>query len=156
MRSVDSPPLTVARRVVLVDTRPERRDLMRWMVGGDDAIAVVVGEADSNDGALAIVEDERADAVVLDVHMPVAAGLAAIRALRARNPRIGIVVCSFDLDKATVERVLAAGADSGLAKPVNRRDIHTALARLRHHDPSTVGSVRSPGTELHRSAVIAG
>lgn len=153
---VDSPALTFARRVVLVDTRRERRDLMRWMVGGDEAIAIVVGEADSNDGALAIVEDERPDAVVLDVHMPLAAGLAAIRALRARYPRIAIVVCSFDLDRATVARVLAEGADRCLAKPVNRRDIHTALAGLRRDDPSTVGSVCAPATQLHRSAVMAG
>ena len=149
---VDSPPLTVARRVVLVDTRHERRDLMRWMVGGDDAIAMVVGEADSRDGALAVVEEKAADAVVLDVHMPVAEGLATISALRTRYPQIGIVVCSFDLDKATVQRVLEEGADGCLGKPVNRRDIHTALAGLRQDNPLSEGSDRSPAAP----AVVAG
>ena len=153
---VDSPPLTVARRVVLVDTRHERRDLMRWMVGGDDAIAVVVGDADSRDGALTIVEDERADAVVLDVHMPLADGLATISALRARHPQIGIVVCSFDLDRETVQQVLDAGADRCLAKPVNRRDIHAALVGLQPDDPSTEGSDRSPQPPHQRPAVVAG
>jgi DNA-binding NarL/FixJ family response regulator len=123
-----------ACRVVLVDAREERRQRMRHALVGDDATAVLVGEADSKDAALAVVDDQRADVVVLDVQMPLSEGLATIAALRERYPRLGIVVCSFDLDRTTVEQVLAHGADRCLAKPVRREDDPAALAGLRYDD----------------------
>nr|MDQ6927965.1 response regulator [Actinomycetota bacterium] len=119
-----------ARRVLLVDSRDNRRQLMRLVVSGNDAKAVLVGEADSQAAALAMVEQEHADVVVLDVQMPVSDGLTTITALRERYPELAIIVCSFDLDPSTVQQVLEAGADSCLAKPVNRTDIHKALNEL--------------------------
>ena len=154
--STDSPRPTVAHRVVLIDTRHERRDLMRHVVGGEDAVAVVVGEADNTTAALAVVDDEKADAVVLDVQMPVTEGLATISALRARFPQLGIIVCSFDLKEETVQLVLAAGADRCLRKPVNRRDIHVALAGLRPEEPPAEDSEGSPAGPVQQSAAVAG
>ncbi|HUQ63568.1 MAG TPA: response regulator [Acidimicrobiales bacterium] len=119
-----------ARRVVLVDSRDNRRELMRLVVRGDDARAILVGEADCELAALAVVDRERADTVVVDIQMPIPEGLATVAALRKRFPDLGIVACSFDLDPSTVQRVLAEGADTCLAKPVNRTDIHKALAAL--------------------------
>ena len=137
---------TPARRVVLVDARDGRRQLMRNVVEGDEAKAILVGEADSRAAALAVVDQERADAVILDVQMPVPEGLATIAALRQRYPRLGIVVCSFDLDRAMVQRVLAQGADICLAKPVHRTDVHTALSDLRDLVRPTDGpAVPPPG-----------
>jgi DNA-binding NarL/FixJ family response regulator len=127
-----SPP---AWRVVLVDSRDNRRELMRLVVKGNDAKAVLVGEADTEATALDVVEREHADAVVLDVQMPVPDGLAVIVALRQRYPELGIVVCSFDLDPGTVQQVLEAGASVCLAKPVNRTDIHNALSELPPRQP---------------------
>lgn len=123
-----------ACRVVLVDAREERRQRMRHALVGDDATVVLVGEADSRAAALAVVDEQRADVVVLDVQMPLSEGLATIASLRERYPQLGIVVCSFDLDRTTVERVLAHGADRCLAKPVRREDVHRALAGLGDDD----------------------
>jgi DNA-binding NarL/FixJ family response regulator len=144
------------RRVVLVDARDERRELMRHLVEGDDAVAILVGEAGNRTTAFAIVDEHQADSVVLDVQMPIVEGLATIRALRDRYPQLGIVVCSFDLDQATLKRVLAEGADACLAKPVNRRDIHTALAGLRRNKPPVEDLSAPPVTAMLRAAVAAG
>ena len=107
---------------------------MRHVVTGDDERAVLVGEADSGAAALVVVDEQRADAVVLDVRMPLAEGLRTIASLREHHPRLGIVVCSFDLDAATVQRVLDHGADAFLAKPVRRTDLYLALERLSSGD----------------------
>src|SRR5438105_4913466 len=131
MTVANESPGGIVPRLVLVDTRHERRELMRRVVAGDDAIAILVGEAASRRAALAMVEEQRADAVVLDVRMPLAEGLTTISALRERYPQLGIVVCSFDLDRPTVQRVLGEGADAYLAKPVSRSDVRIALAGLR-------------------------
>ena len=128
----ETPPVP-ARRVVLVDSREDRRLLMRRVVEGDDAKAILVGEASTTAAALVVVDDQQADVVILDVHMPLSEGLRTIAALRDRWPALGIVVCSFDLDPATVQRALSHGADTCLAKPVGQMDVQNALSALGSH-----------------------
>ena len=146
----ETPPVP-AHRVVLVDSREDRRQLMRRVVEGDDAKAVLVGEASSGAAALVVVEREQADVVILDVHMPVAEGLRTIAALRDRSPTLGIVVCSFDLDPATVQQALSQGADACLAKPVGRMDVQNALSALGSLG-RPVGDVADPDLALCAAA----
>ena len=125
-----APPPTVTRlRVVLIDVRAERRQLMRRVVEGTETGAIVVAEADSGAAALELVGQEHADAAVLDIQMPVDQGVEAIAALRAGYPELAIVVCSFHLDKGTQARALAAGAGAYLAKPISPRDLNAAIRR---------------------------
>lgn len=126
----DPPTKSLITGVVLVDARAERRQLMRRVVEGTEAGATVVAEADSEASALALVEEHHADAVVLDIQMPVEQGLAAITALRARFPRLAIVVCSFHLDGSTRERAMANGADAYLAKPISPRELNASIRSL--------------------------
>lgn len=121
-------------RVVLVDNRRERRDLMVGVVEGAGGRATVVGEADGRSAAAA-VDAEQSDAAVVDVRMPVSEGLQTVRALRRTFPTLAIVVCSFDLDPATVRDVLAAGADACLAKPASPYDLVAALEAARRPAP---------------------
>jgi DNA-binding NarL/FixJ family response regulator len=114
-------------RVVLVDSREERRALMTSVVEGDAERAVVVAEADGPDTAVLAVREGEADAVVVDIWMPVAAALGTLRALRRSFPSLAIVVCSFDMDAATVGRALAAGADACLPKPASPHELVAAL-----------------------------
>ena len=114
-------------RAVLVDSRAERRSLMRLLVEGDGTSTSVVGEADSADAALVVVDAERADVAVVEIRMPAAEGLRAVRELSRWFPRIGIVVCSFDIDKATEMDALAEGAHALLAKPASRHHMRAAL-----------------------------
>lgn len=127
-------------RVVLVDARTDRREVMRRMVEGDEATAILVGEADSAAAALTVVEQERADVVVVDIRMPVSEGLAIIAALRETFPELGILVCSFDLDAATVQSAMAQGADSCLAKPVRRPEVLAALKGVQRSDHHAAGA----------------
>lgn len=130
-------------RVVLVDAREERRALMTGVVEGDGPRAVVVGVADGPEPAVAAVRDQEADAVLLDVWMPRATGLRAVRDLRRAFPALAVVVCSFDLDGATIGQALAAGADACLRKPASPHEVVDALAR----------AVRGRAPDLARAAV---
>lgn len=122
--------MTLVPRVVLVDARAERRQLMRFVVEGGETGALVVAEADSESAALLLVEQHHADAVVLDIQMPVQVGLETIAALRSRFSRLAIVVCSFHLDGRTRELALAQGADLYLAKPISPRELNAAIRGL--------------------------
>jgi DNA-binding NarL/FixJ family response regulator len=126
----DPPAMTLVPRVVLVDVRAERRQLMRHVVESGETGALVVAEADSESAALLVVEQQHADAVVLDIQMPVQQGLETIAALRNRFSRLAIVVCSFHLDSGTRELALAQGADVYLAKPISPRELNRAIRTL--------------------------
>lgn len=138
-------PAATALRVVMVDVRAERRQVMRRVVEGTEAGATVVAEADDEVAALELVDQHHADAVVLDIQMPVEQGLRAIAGLRGRFPALAIVVCSFHLDGSTKERALAEGADVYLAKPISPRELNAALRKLCPALPPEVTSPQQEG-----------
>jgi DNA-binding NarL/FixJ family response regulator len=126
----EQPSSTMALRVVLVDARAERRQVMRRVVEGTEAGATVVAEADTEATAVALVDQCHADAVVLDIQMPIQRGMETIAALRSRFSRLAIVVCSFHLDAATQARALTEGADVYLAKPISPRELNGAIRQV--------------------------
>lgn len=126
-------------RVVLVDTREDRRKLMIDVVDARGDRALVVAEAGSLDAARAAIGEECPDAVLVDIRMPTAVGLHTVQELRREFPRVGIVVCSFDLSRATVEEALLAGADECLAKPASHFELVGALDAARRR-ASTAGA----------------
>lgn len=122
-----SVPSTGGPRVVVIDHRHDRRQLMGHVValGGDDV--VVVGYAEDPAGAVEAVDRLGADAVVLEIQLPVARGLETIAALRRDHPALRILVCTFHDDEVTRSAALSAGADNYLIKPLSPRDIYPLL-----------------------------
>jgi DNA-binding NarL/FixJ family response regulator len=117
-------------RVVLVDNRSERRQLMRRVVESGHAGAVVVGETEAASDAIAVVGAEQADIVIVEVQLPVDQGLQTIAALRAAYPGLGIVVCSFHFRAETQERARQCGADVYVAKPITPGQLSETLAGM--------------------------
>jgi DNA-binding NarL/FixJ family response regulator len=114
-------------RVVIVDDRFERRQLMSHVIGlGGDEFSVV-GYAEDAAGAAEAVDRLDASAVVVEIQIPVAVGLETIAALRHGHPELRIVVCSFHDTKATREQALALGADGYVTKPFSPRDVYSLL-----------------------------
>ena len=111
-----------ARRIVLIDPRPERRAITCLLVERCAALTVV-GQAAGLDEAEAQVRAELADAALVEIQMPVALGLVTIAALRQRFAELRIVVCSFHDDPATREAARAHGADGYLGKPLRIADL---------------------------------
>lgn len=119
--TVETPP-----RVLLVDDRSERREVIRVLVETGGSAGTVVAQADSPAAAVAAAGRTEPDVAVLEIQMPVAAGLAAIAGLRAEHPSLLIVVCTFHANPSTRRQALAAGANAYLGKPVSAREFHTA------------------------------
>lgn len=117
-------------RVLLVDARPERRELVRHLVTGTGLVADDVGEAGSSAEAVDLLDQSDRDVAVVEIQMPVPEGLETIAALRRRSSELRIVVCSFQCDTATKEQALAQGADTYVDKPVNAESLAAVLRRL--------------------------
>ena len=88
---------------------------------------------DNGEEAVELVQVERYDAVLMDIHMPVMDGLAATRAIRAlggRHAALPILALSADVLPESRERALQAGATRFLAKPLQIQDLASALAAV--------------------------
>jgi CheY-like chemotaxis protein len=114
-------------RVLLIDGRHERRDLMRHVVEQGGPAVSVVGYADGPVTAVDAVDRLGANAVLLEIQLPVTQGLDTISALRHDYPDLRIVVCSFHRDATTKRDALARGADAYLLKPLRLRELHRLL-----------------------------
>jgi PAS domain S-box-containing protein len=88
-----------------------------------------VGCSDGS-AALAAFEQGRIDAVIADEVMPGISGTQLARALRRRRADLPIVLVSGYTGPMLSERALAAGVTEILKKPVQSRDIASALARV--------------------------
>ncbi|MGH9009666.1 MAG: response regulator [Acidimicrobiia bacterium] len=124
-----------AFRVLIVDNRSDRRELMRHVVAGTGLAAPDVAEAATAEEATALLEVDGCDVVVVEIQLPVALGLETIATLRRHAPASRIVVCSFHQDEATKVRAQAEGADAYLDKPINSRSLHDVLCGLTAEPP---------------------
>ena len=110
--------LTPVRRVVLIDSRQERRAITSGLVERC-ALLHVVGLTGTLSEAESQIRGAQADVAIVEIQLPVTQGLATISALRERFPELRIVVCSFHDDAATREAARTHGADGYLTKPVH-------------------------------------
>src|SRR5687767_14920879 len=91
-------------------------------------------EAGDGDAALAIVEHERPDLVVLDLMLPGIDGLAVCRRIRARS-ELPVIMLTARAEEADRIVGLELGADDYVTKPFSPRElaarVKTVLRRAR-------------------------
>ena len=91
-------------------------------------------EAEDGAQAVALLEQQHVDLVLMDIQMPVMDGYAATRALREREsrlrlPRLPIVALTANAFDEDAAHCLAAGMDAHLAKPYSRQQLLALLRR---------------------------
>ena len=117
------------RRVLVVDDSREVRRSVRDVLGaalGD----LEIGEAAAAAEALALVECEPWDAVLLDLSLPDRRGLDALRDLVRLRPRLPVLVMSLHAEAEYGPAVRAAGAAGYLAKGSAPEVIAAAVAAV--------------------------
>lgn len=95
-------------RVLVVDDEPQHRAICRAALEREPDLAYV-GEAFHGRRAVELAGSLRPDVVVLDLHMPIMDGFAALPLLRSIVPRAAIVVWSNE-GSLQLERAKEAGA----------------------------------------------
>jgi DNA-binding response OmpR family regulator len=88
----------------------------------------LVVEAADGPAALAAVESERPDLIVLDYNLPRMNGLEVLRRIRAEESGVPVMMLTVRSDEEDLVRALDHGADDYLTKPFSPR---TLLARAR-------------------------
>ncbi len=113
-------------RILLVDDHPVVRAGLSGLLSSQPDFEVV-GEASNGLEALSLLEQTGADVALMDLRMPQMDGVTAIRQIRARFPKVQVLVLTtYDTDSEIV-RAVEAGATGYLLKDVPREELFRAV-----------------------------
>ena len=90
----------------------------------------VVAEAANGLEAIELADETEPDAVVIDLHMPLVDGVAAVARLRRDHPNVCLIVLTGDADPQLHRAAHEAGADAVLEKDEMARGLVDRLAAL--------------------------
>ncbi|MCL5111170.1 MAG: response regulator transcription factor [Chloroflexi bacterium] len=148
-------------RVLLAEDHEIVREGTRQLLERAEHLTVV-GEAGDGEEAVRLVESLQPDVVVMDVRMPRLTGLEATKLIKARHPRLRVLILSAYEDDQYVFPLLEAGADGYLLKTASGRDlvrairtVHEGQKVLDPHVTEKVLSHLSPKQTAYRSHDMA-
>jgi two-component system chemotaxis response regulator CheB len=144
-------------RVMVVDDSVVVRKLVSDLLSAEPDIQVV-GTAVHGRAALAKLNNLRPDVITMDLEMPEGDGLQAVRAIRARQRSLPIVLLcgATTRDTSAVLDALAAGADDYVTKPADMRSSQHALAALRDELVPRIRALTGRGTRSIRTGASTG
>ncbi|MBA3687399.1 MAG: response regulator transcription factor [Chloroflexi bacterium] len=130
-------------RVGIVDDHALVRDGLRLILEREPDIEVV-GDAADEAGALALAASGRPHVMVVDLTLGGSDGIALLRDLTSRHPRIRLVTVTMHEHEETVRQAFLAGAAGYVVKGAPSADVITAVravARNQHYVHPVVASV---------------
>jgi CheY-like chemotaxis protein len=117
-----------AEPILVVDDNPTNLKLIRVLLAAEGYDVHVAADAEQ---ALAIVPDFRPRLILMDIQLPGMDGLALTRRLKADPVTSSIVVVALTsyAMKGDEERILAAGCDAYVTKPIDTQALATLIAQ---------------------------
>lgn len=116
-------------RVVIVDDHPIVRHGISRLLNREDDLSVT-GEAEDAEGAIALLEIELPDIVLVDLVLDGKSGLDLIEEIRRRWPSLPILVVSMHDAPDYLERVLKSGAQGFVNKKESIQRLADAIRRV--------------------------
>jgi RNA polymerase sigma factor (sigma-70 family) len=114
-------------RVVIVDDHHLFRSGVRAELGEE---LEVVGDAGSVEEAVAVIERQRPDVVLLDVHMPDGGGVEVIRRVSELGASVRFLALSVSDAAEDVIAVIRAGARGYVTKTISAVELAQAVRRV--------------------------
>lgn len=114
------------KRILVAEDDPAGRELIREIL---EPHGYQVIEAADGREALRKIEETEPDLILLDIQMPGLDGYAVVRELR-RHPRFAalrVVALTAFAMRGDREKVLAAGFDAYLTKPIDTATLRTEI-----------------------------
>lgn len=150
-------PSPMPETFLVVDDHPLFLDAMKLAINSTFTDAVIK-EANSLIAALEVLDKEPSvDLILLDLNMPGTRGFEGLLELRARHPRLPVVIVSAIEDPETVHRAMTCGAAGYISKAVRRGELADAIRGVmsgevslpRGYEPPLEGSDDASDT-IHR------
>ena len=137
-------------RVLVVDDHALHRDGIRQILGQQPGIEVV-GEAESAERALVLINQLNPSVVLMDIRLPGMNGIDATRRIHRDHPGTRVLVVTAYDDDEYVRSALEAGASGHLSKAAPGRELVEAVRAV-----ATGGTVIDPVALTHLLAGVNG
>jgi DNA-binding NarL/FixJ family response regulator len=136
--------------LLVVDDHPLFREGVASLMARIEDI-VIVGEGDTGEEAMRLVDNLQPDVVLMDLYMPGMGGIEAIRMISRRHPDIGIIVLSMLDDDDSVFAAVKAGARGYILKDAERGSLLRAIRSVAHGE-ALLGDVIAARVLAHLGA----
>jgi len=117
------------RRVLVVDDHPIVREGLAQLINREPDLAVC-GDAEEMHTALQTIDALKPDILIVDISLNGPDGLDLLKTIRARDPRLPVLILSMHDESIYAERALRAGANGYLMKQEGTDRVLIALRRI--------------------------
>lgn len=115
-------------KVVIVDDSDFSRSIIRQMLT-EEGIEIV-GEANSAEAALAVIQIKKPNIVITDIVMPEISGIELTERINRDYEDISIIVISSLSQEHVILEAIGAGASDFLAKPIQKQQLIDSLEKI--------------------------
>lgn len=115
------------KKVIVIEDQTIMRDLICQLVEGYTAMEVVASSGDGAEGYELCLE-HTPDLVILDIMLPNLNGTEVLRRLKAKNPRINILIFSAASSNSMVNRLLKSGVTGYIEKDAGLAELEKAIS----------------------------
>ncbi|MDY6906801.1 MAG: response regulator [Chloroflexota bacterium] len=117
------------KTILVVEDNPKNMRLMRMILSAN---GYDVLEATDGEEGLKMAQEGRPDLIVLDIQLPKMEGTEVAKRLRAMPEFDGIPLIALTAYamKGDQERILEAGFDSYMSKPIDTRELPSLVAQM--------------------------
>lgn len=117
-------------RVIIVEDDPMVAEIHRRFIASLPGFRIA-GSAPDGEKALTLINEVPADLVILDIFMPELDGIQTLRALRALNAGVDVIIVSAAQEIDTINAVIRGGAFDYIVKPYDFDRFRTSLESYR-------------------------
>lgn len=114
------------KRVIVIEDQTIMRDLICQLVESYTTMEVVASSGDGSEGYELCLE-HIPDLVILDIMLPNLNGSEVLRRLKAKNPRINILIFSAASSNSMVNRLLKSGVTGYIEKDAGLEELEKAI-----------------------------
>jgi DNA-binding NarL/FixJ family response regulator len=118
-----------ATRVLIVDDHPLLRKGVGQLIGQERDL-VVVGEAEDAQNAITAIENTKPDVALIDITLNGTSGIELLKNVKARFPKLKMLVLSMHDESVYAHRALRAGACGYIMKQEGSERVLTALRKV--------------------------
>ncbi len=134
-------------KILIVDDIEDNRLVIKSSLRTLEGIEIF--EARNGAEAIKLMQENKADIVLMDVLMPVMDGFEATAIIKEYYPEVPVIVITALKDSQTEEKMLSVGASAYLKKPIDRKllryKISTFIKMLTSKDAERVHKAKHSG-----------
>ena len=119
----------VASKILIVDDASFMRSVLKDIIKNNGLASEIFEAADGIEGVKAF-QKIRPDLVTMDVNMPRADGIQALRAILKIDPRAKVIMISSVEEKHIVQDAIKLGARDYVVKPFDRANVPLTLNKV--------------------------